>query len=268
MPFEHSNKRIAAELGLLAVGGAVVVALGWLALSALMDVAARSVPASAERALGTAMAEIARRSGAPCSSPEVEDLARALAKDAGLAGDGLEVAVLQDDTVNAFALPGGHVFVLSGLLHKAESRDEVAGVIAHELGHVALRHHVRAAVRQLGVGAAAGMLLGDSSGLGAMLAAGAGQLFDLAFSREQEEAADAYAVALTARAGFDPAAVGHLLERMEGPLSPPSLLRTHPSGPDRRRTLEKLAAAHPPAPGGPVAGQALTPEVLHAACAR
>src|SRR6185369_7835860 len=143
----------------------------------------------------------------PCAAPEVEAMARRLAAEAGLDAEGLDVAVLEDETVNAFALPGGHVFVLTGLLKKSQSPDEVAGVLAHELGHVVLRHHLRTAMRSLGVGAAASVVLGDTGGLAALLASGSGQPLDLAFSRDQESEADEFAVELAATAGFDPLAV-------------------------------------------------------------
>lgn len=245
MPFEHSNKRIAAEVALLLGGPAVLLLLAWAAFGAALDFAARHVPAEAEGALGEGMAKVVRGTGEPCAAPEVEALARKLAAAAGLDAEHLDVAVLNEESVNAFALPGGHVFVFTGLLKKSRSPDEVAGVLAHELGHVVLRHHLRSALRSLGVGAVASVVLGDTSGLTGLLAAGSSQLLSLAFSREQEEAADAFAVTLAEKVGFDPLAVGRLLERMEEPGAPPSLLRTHPSGPDRRRALEKLAARHP-----------------------
>jgi len=261
MPFEHSNKRIAAEVALLLGVPVLLGVVGWAAFGALVDVAARAVPSEAERALGDGMAKVVRETGHPCRAPEVEALARRLAAAAGLDAEHLEVEVLQDATVNAFALPGGHVFVLTGLLEKSRSPDEVAGVLAHELGHVVLRHHLRSALRSLGVGAVASALFGDTSGLAALLAAGSSQLLGLAFSREQEEKADAFAVTLAEKVGFDPLAVGRLLERMEAPGAPPSLLRTHPSGPDRLRKLEKLAAAHPWTPRLEV-----TLEALRGAC--
>ena len=267
MPFEHSNKRIAAEVGLLLGGLAVLVLIGWVALAGLVELGARSVPQAAERALGDALASVVRRSGQPCAAREVEALARAMAAQAGMDPERLEVAVLDDPTVNAFALPGGHVFVLTGLLKKAISPDEVAGVLAHELGHVVLRHHVRAAIRQLGLGAALSAVLGDANGVTALLVAGSSELLDLAFGREQEEVADEFAVDLAARAGFDAAAMGKLLERMEEPGAPPSLLRTHPSGPDRRRRLERLAAERPAAENRLLAGLALSMEALSGACA-
>jgi predicted Zn-dependent protease len=257
MPFEHSKKRIAAEAAVL-LGIAALLVLGvWALFGAALDFAARHVPVEAERALGEGMAKVVRGTGKPCAAPEVEQMARKLAAAAGMDAEHLEVAVLDDETVNAFALPGGHVFVLTGLLKKSESPDEVAGVLAHELGHVVLRHHLRSALRSLGVGAVMSALLGDTSGLTALLVAGSSELLDLAFSREQEEAADAFAVAVAEKAGFDPLAVGRLLERMEEPGAPPSLLRTHPSGADRLRALEKMAAAHQWTPRLDVTLQAL-----------
>jgi predicted Zn-dependent protease len=261
MPFEHSNKRIAAEVSLLLGVPLLLVVAAWASFGALVDVAARHVPPEAEQALGEGMAKVVRGTGRPCEAPEVEALARRLAAAAGMDAQGLDVAVLDSAEVNAFALPGGHVFVFTGLLKKAESPDEVAGVLAHELGHVVLRHHLRSAMRSLGVGAVASAVFGDTSGVTALLVAGSSQLLDLAFSREQEEAADAFAVTLAEKVGFDPLAVGRFLERMEEPGAPPSLLRTHPTGPERRRALEKLAAAHPWTPRLEV-----TLEALRGAC--
>jgi predicted Zn-dependent protease len=241
MPFEHSKKRIAAEVALL-LGAPILLALGaWALFGVLVDLGVRHVPPEVERTLGDGMAQVVRQSGHPCSAPELEALARRLAAQAGLDAEHLDVAVLDDETVNAFALPGGHVFVFTGLLKKAQSPDEVAGVLAHELGHVVLRHHLRSALRSLGVGAVASAVFGDTSGLTALLAAGSSQLLGLAFSRDQETEADAFAVSLAEQVGFDPLAVGRFLERMEESGAPPSLLRTHPAGPERHRALEKLA---------------------------
>ena len=128
-----------------------------------------------------------------------------------------------------------------------------------------LRHHVRSALRSLGVGAALSVLLGDADGLTAVVAGGSSQLLDLSFGREQEEDADAFAVRLAARAGYDPAAMGRLLERMEQPGGPPSFLRTHPSGPERRRRLEELARELPAGRSARADGPSM--EALRGKCA-
>src|SRR5690606_34691134 len=110
----------------------------------------------------------------------VEALVARLSAAAGPELGPIQVVVLDDSTVNAFALPGGHVFVLSGLLKSAESTEEVAAVLAHELGHVARRHHVRNAIRELGVVTAFSLLLGDVDGVTAMILGQARDLSSLA----------------------------------------------------------------------------------------
>ena len=73
--------------------------------------------------------------------------------------------MVQSPVVNAFALPGGYVVVFTGLLKKAESGEEVAGVLSHELNHVLQRHGMERIVKMLGLAAAIGILLGDQQGL-------------------------------------------------------------------------------------------------------
>jgi predicted Zn-dependent protease len=250
MGFEHSGKRVAAEVGILVVAVGLLGWGLWAGARWAADWGARRVPVSVDRALGDAMAKAVSIQERPAGGPEVgravEALARQLAETAGPEEIGpLTVKVWQDTTPNAFALPGGHVFVLTGLLDKAESVDEVAGVLGHELGHVVLRHHVRRAVRELGVLAALGAVFGDLDTLTAVVVGGGADLLGLAYGREQEEAADAYGVQLMARAGYDPPALGRFLERLESAELVPDILRTHPSGGDRRHRLESLAEEHP-----------------------
>lgn len=249
MGFEHSGKRVAGEVGILVV---VVGLVGWGLWSGarwVADWGAQRVPVSVDRTLGDAMAKALSLQERKATDPEVgravEALARHLAEVAGPEVGPLTVKVWEDSTPNAFALPGGHVFVLTGLLEKAEGVDEVAGVLGHELGHVVLRHHVRRAIRELGVLAALGAVFGDLDTLTAEVVGSGADLLSLAFGREQEEAADAYGVELMARAGYDPRALGAFLERLEAADLVPAILRTHPSGGDRRRRLESLAEAHP-----------------------
>jgi predicted Zn-dependent protease len=249
MGFEHSGKRVAVEVGILA--GAVAL-LGWGLWSGarwVADQGAQRVPVSVDRALGDAMAKAISVQERPATDPEVaravEALTRHLAETAGPEVGPVTVKVWQDSTANAFALPGGHVFVLTGLLDRAERVDEVAGVLGHELGHVVLRHHVRRAVRELGVFAALSAVFGDLDTLTAVVVGGGADLLGRAYGREQEEAADAYGVQLMARAGYDPHALGAFLERLEDADLVPAILRTHPSGGDRRRRLDALAEEHP-----------------------
>lgn len=80
-----------------------------------------------------------------------------------------EITVVKSDVVNAFALPGGYIVVFTGLMKKAESAEEVAGVLAHELNHVLQRHGLERIVKQLGFVAVVSIVLGNQQGLGGVM---------------------------------------------------------------------------------------------------
>ena len=131
--------------------------------------------------------------------------------------------VLDSDVVNAFALPGGYVYVTRGLLALAENEAELAGVLAHEIGHVTARHTAQRATRQtygqIGTGLATlagAILMGDTGAqLGQQLAGAGAQAWVAGYSREQEFQADELGVRYLARAGYDPQAMATFLEALE-----------------------------------------------------
>ena len=162
------------------------------------------------------------------------------------------VAVADAGPVNAFAAPGGYIVLYRGLLGSAESPDEVAGVLAHEIGHVVARHGTEAIVRAAGLAAIVQLLLGDPSGLLGIGVAGGELLLSLAYSREDEAEADAIAVRMLAAAGIGTAGFVNFLQRMArtreaaGGDSGMAFLSTHP------RSAERAAAVRASAsPGGP-----------------
>ena len=146
--------------------------------------------------------------------------------------------------MNAFALPGGWLVINSGLIAQAESPDEVAGVVAHEMAHVMHRHGLKRVAHSLGVVAAVQLLIGDLGGL----AASASQLATLAavndYSRDAEREADATGVALMHQAGADPYAMAVFFERLEekGNDIPDFLswVSTHPSHHERIENVSEL----------------------------
>ncbi|MBM4385481.1 MAG: M48 family metallopeptidase [Deltaproteobacteria bacterium] len=138
---------------------------------------------------------------------------------------------------NAFALPHGAIVVTDELVALAESDDELAAVLAHELGHVHHRHGVRALLQALGIGALAAGALGDFSGL----AAAAPALLQLSYSREFEHEADGFAQRILAEAQLDPRALSRMLARLEaasGTGAIPAYLSTHPPAEERGLTLD------------------------------
>ena len=161
----------------------------------------------------------------------------------------LDVKVVRRSEPNAVALPGGHIYVFEGLVQKSESADELAGVVAHEIGHVAHRDGTRSILQAAGLSFLFGMLLGDFVGGGAVVL-GARAVLQSSYSRDVEASADRYAVELMQRAGGDPRALGALLTRIAGAIHPGmEILRDHPDTKARVAVINNLAAsAAPPQP--------------------
>ena len=169
---------------------------------------------------------------------------------------------------NAFALPGGFVYVSRGLLSIVNSEDELAGVIGHEIGHVAARHAVQrlsAAAPFAIVGGVAGAVTGivsDNLSDAVMGITGlTGMVFLAPYSRNQEREADTVGVDLAAATGYDPQGLSRFLHslkvqetlRTEKPKSP-SFFDSHPSTPERVRDTADYAKTATRGPGRPIAG--------------
>lgn len=146
----------------------------------------------------------------------------------------VDIVILPSSMKNAFALPGGHVMIMSALLEGAKSPDEVAGVIAHELGHVAGRHSMHKLVAESGLYFLLGIVLGDFSG-STVLIAGSRAILNAGYSRDAERDADRYAIELMARADGDPAAFASMLERFSAgsPFGVLNILSSHPHTEER-----------------------------------
>jgi beta-barrel assembly-enhancing protease len=156
-----------------------------------------------------------------------------------------QVQVIDDPkTVNAFATPGGFLYVYSGLLLAADNPSEIAGVLSHEAGHVVGRHSARQMVNAFGLQAVAALALGQNPGLAAQLAAAiGGKSLLLANSRADETEADEYGARYASAAGFDPRGLITFFQKLmkqEG--RTPQLLKflsDHPATPDRISHLEE-----------------------------
>lgn len=145
----------------------------------------------------------------------------------------LTVAVVRRKDANAIALPGGRIYVFEGLIDKAHTLDELVGVIAHEIGHVAHRDGTRSVLQAAGLSFLFGMVLGDFVGGWAVVMA-AKALLQTSYSREVERRADAFGVDLANRVGSDGRALGAILVRIEGASHPGTkLLLDHPDTKDR-----------------------------------
>jgi len=158
--------------------------------------------------------------------------------------------VLSTTVPNAFALPGGKIYLFNGLLVKAYNSDEIAGVLAHELGHVKHRDNVRNLIYNGGTSFLIGLLFGDVTGSSTVLFASR-TLFDAAYSREAEASADAFAIDVMHKLGRSPKPMGELLFRITGNEKDKALsfLSNHPFTEDR---LELMRQADRPPTAPPI----------------
>jgi predicted Zn-dependent protease len=156
--------------------------------------------------------------------------------------------IMSDTNVNAFAIPGGHVVILTGLLESAKTPEEIAGVLAHEIAHVTRRHSLRNIVKSAGLIITLQALIGDTSGLLGFATEASRYLLQQKFSRDFEREADDTGWSYLVQANIDPRGMTHFFEKlrdmmnssgdasMEGMLA---LANTHPTSQER---IDRLTA--------------------------
>ncbi len=150
--------------------------------------------------------------------------------------------VAEDPAVNAFAVPGGYVVVNTGLIQAADSAEEVAGVLAHEVQHIERRHTLKNIVHSLGLRAALSLALGDiGSG---MLGDVATRLSELKFGRELESESDRLGLLALKQAGIAPQGMVSFFDKLrkQESAAPPALLSTHPASEERMQALQAMIA--------------------------
>jgi Zn-dependent protease with chaperone function len=269
------DRRSAARLGALLVAAALsVAALVHFVIPEIATQVARSMPPQLERRIGEGVADQlallmgaieGRRRALACAAPSgVAALEALLARlaPARQSAEGREgasdpgpdlpptVRVLDARLVNAFALPGAVIVLPRGMIDFSRSPDELAGVLAHELGHIALRHPIETLIKVAGVSTLFSLLIGDVTG-GAVIVALGEYMIRVSYTRPVEQAADAYAVAALHRAAIDPAATAAAFARLlpkgaaGGALE--RALSTHPPTEDRVALFRAAAREGQPA---------------------
>lgn len=181
----------------------------------------------------------------PLMTERVEEIGRKIA----LVSDRQEVnyifRVIDEDDVNAFALPGGYIFIFRGLVERVKTDDELASVIAHEIAHVVARHSVKRFQGGLGYNILQILMIatGTSGHDARRIDAAFGHLA-MSYSREDEALADRIAIGYLRDAGFDPMAMISFLRILqqvnkEKPIRPYSSYRSHPHIADRIRMVKQ-----------------------------
>jgi Zn-dependent protease with chaperone function len=243
--------------------GAAVAVVGlffWLVLPALAGLIAEAIPGDVEHRFGARLVSgiadaVGRRTGegtAICGDSGGDVRLQALMDRVRPPADGmvpLRVWVVRSPMVNAVALPGGHIVVFSGLLGFVQSGDELAGVLAHEIGHVMLRHPTRIAIERATVSAFFGLFFGDIAG-GTVLGGVGSLLLGNAYSRDMERAADDLGVDILSRNGLDPRALARFFERLSTQYKDQERLltffSTHPPSDERAAAIDAAPAGARP----------------------
>ena len=249
----HRHRMVWSVIG----GTVLIVVLGlWFGSDRLVELAVDRIPIEWEQKLGESAYkdflahQDVMKEGLAVSA--VEEITHRLVEQIPNNPYKFEVTVVRSDVVNAFALPGGYIVVFTGLMKKADSGEEVAGVMGHELNHVLQRHGLERIVKQLGLVAVVSIVLGDHQGLSGMMKQLGVELLTLKFGREQETEADLTGLQLLHRAKIDPSGMIRFFEQLsvkdEGRTE---WLSTHPMSGARAERLKAELAAMPkmiPAP--------------------
>lgn len=239
-----SGRRATTEIGLvvlLIVGGVALVI--WVVAHAA-DLFLGQVPTAVDVTIGEQTKSLLLAGQAQCKNPEpkqyVEKIAAPMIAVLGKSEFEFSFEVVKSPEVNAFALPGGFVTVNSGLLESAETGDEVAAVLSHEIHHVTRRHGTRRMLRELGASIVLSAIFGGTHI--AVPARAVHEFASDAYGRDEESEADRLGLQLMVRAGIDPRGMSRFFERLaKTSLTPPALLSTHPDPGDRAEIAKKAA---------------------------
>jgi len=231
----------------------VVVGLGlmlWFGSDLIVEWAVARIPVSWEQKLGETVyqdflaKETVLKEGPAVTA--VQDMIQRMTAKILNNPYTFQVSVVQSPVVNAFALPGGYVVVFTGLMKKAESGEEVAGVLSHELNHVLQRHGMERIVRTMGLAAVVSVLVGDQQGLIGLARQLGMELATLKFGREQETEADVTGIRLLHDARIAPDGMIRFFERLsEKDKERVELFSTHPMSAARAERLKAELAALP-----------------------
>jgi predicted Zn-dependent protease len=257
----EARRRTGARIAAWSLGAlASLAALIFYGVPALSSQLATLVPWRTEVAIGNAvegqvLRELSRNALRVCGADREASGKRALAAlvqrlsaHVTLPGP-LDVKVIDSDVENAFALPGGKVVFMRALIEKAKGPDEVAGVLAHEMGHVVNRDAMRGIIHAGGISFLIGTLLGDFTGAGALVIASR-YLLTSRHSRTVEAQADAFAIEVMTKSGGDVRALAWFLQRVAATPGERQLelLLTHPVTADRVAEIERSAGRAPALP--------------------
>jgi len=244
----RSRQRNVWSIVLAVVGGLTL--LLWFGSDLLVELAVDRIPVEWEQKIGESayrdflMQQTLLKEGPAVAA--INEITQRLTEQIPDNPYKFEISVVKSDVVNAFALPGGYVVVLTGLLQKAESGEEVAGVLSHELNHVLQRHGLDRMVKQIGLIGIMTIVFGDQQGLIGLMKQVGVELLTLKFGRAQETEADMTGLRLLHRAKIDPTGMVTFFQRLsEKENGRVEWLSTHPMSAGRAERLKAEIATLP-----------------------
>ncbi len=251
----RTRERRRRELGL--VGGLAAIAVAvmlfvFVGVPILSGPVARATPVGMELRMGENFDAQVGAIFPTCRNEEGQRILSALGDRIAMGADtpfDIRVRAVEAPMVNAFALPGGPVLITDDLIAEAESPDELAAVISHEVAHVEMRHVMQAVWRDLGIGMLLDLVVGGGTGAGQQAVILAGQASDLTYSRDAELEADTRGQALLHAAGLSSLGMAPFFDRMaradgSGRLGEAvEFMNSHPDSSRRGRVA--LAGARP-----------------------
>ena len=244
-----NRQRWVSRIGLWLMLAVAVVALvgGYYGVVFGARVAIESVPMSVDEQIGDAalpavLSEFGQEIKSPIALDAVQGIVDRLAPHAAIQDVNYHVLLVDSDVVNALALPGGTILVFRGLMDEMDSTEQLSAVIAHEMSHVTLRHHLTQIARSVGIVAAVNIVVGD---VGGIVALGTEVLQTAAlnnYSQGQETEADLEGARMMHAAGIDPQAMIQMLDslpeaHLHGALS---WLSTHPNSNERIKSVQQF----------------------------
>ena len=249
----NRRRRILLTIGAAGVSIVAGGALYMWGIPAGAGILAARVPVSWEERLGNAAMDEIGRSERRCVDADREAAIMAIVNRLLEPVPGVpykfRVTVFNDPNVNAFALPGGQLVLLRGLIERSKTPEELAGVLAHEIQHVLKRHATRLLLQHASTGLMLVAVSGDLTGVMAYGLESARVLGSLSYSRGLESEADGEGVRMLMAADVDPAGMIDFFEKLraaEGNLpSATRYLTSHPLAVDRVDNLKKLVASTP-----------------------
>jgi predicted Zn-dependent protease len=256
----HDPRQRARRGALTLVAGLAAIGLAagfylW-GVPAMAGIATHLAPVTWETRLGDEVFARMARPESRCVDPgrqeAIDGIVERLTAARGTGPYRVRVTVVDWAEVNALALPGGNVVIMRGLLDRTDSAEMLAGVLAHEIQHVLLRHTTRAVIQHASTGLIVAAVAGDMSGLATFAFEGARVVAALGYSRQAEEEADTEGLRMLLEAGIDPAGMIAFFDRVLGANRQADsdriwrYLSTHPAIGERVERLRALARTAPP----------------------